>query len=206
MTRDELKQVLECLMLVSDRPLSRPRLAEAVPDAAAGEIEGAIEELREDYRRRGSGLQIVEVAGGGHFATRAEAAPAIRRMLKSKLSVRLSPPARETLAIVAYNQPISRSEVEAKRGVDSGHVMNKLLGRRLIKIAGRRETVGRPLVYVTTDDFLRYFGLKDLSELPALEELAPPETDQVAADASQMEADLPVGPPALPDSDTPTES
>jgi segregation and condensation protein B len=124
---------------------------------------------------------VIGVAGGFQIATRSEMAPWIRKLYKERLTVRLSSSALETLAIIAYKQPITRSEIEQIRGVEASGVMETLLERRLVKVVGRKETIGRPLLYGTTTEFLRQFGLKHLSELPDLQsyQLPPQNTDAV---------------------------
>jgi segregation and condensation protein B len=123
----------------------------------------------------------MEVAGGFQMATRPEMATWIRRLYKERLTVRLSPSSLETLSIIAYKQPISRSDIEQIRGVEVSGVMETLLERRLIKVVGRKETIGRPLLYGTTIEFLRHFGLKHLAELPDVNSMVPAETTPAAA-------------------------
>ncbi len=155
-------------------------------------VEQAIHELRLDYAERG--LQIIRIAGGYQMCTRPEYADFISALLKPE-RIRLSRAALETAAIVAYRQPVTQPEIESIRGVNSDAVLKTLLERNLIKQVGRRETVGRPILYATTDEFLNHFGLNDLSELPELAEPADPETEsenrQSRADepSSQEEAD-----------------
>ncbi|MBI3995955.1 MAG: SMC-Scp complex subunit ScpB [Nitrospirae bacterium] len=170
MEEHELTAVVEALLFVSGEPISLNRLAEVIEGADPDRIREALDRLRQNYDSAGRGLQIVEVAGGYQIATRSECAPWIRALEKIKTATRLSRSGLETLAIVAYKQPVTRGEVEAIRGVDSAGVLKTLLERRIVKIVGRREGLGRPMLYGTTTEFLQYFGLKDLSELPALKE------------------------------------
>ena len=170
MEEHELTAVVEALLFVSGEPISLNRLAEVMEGADPDRIHEALDRLRQNYDSAGRGLQIVEVAGGYQIATRSECAPWIRALEKIKTATRLSRSGLETLAIVAYKQPVTRGEVEAIRGVDSAGVLKTLLERRIVKIVGRREGLGRPMLYGTTTEFLQYFGLKDLSELPALKE------------------------------------
>jgi segregation and condensation protein B len=135
-----------------------------------GVVQGAIEALRESYMDRGSGLEIMEVAGGYQMRSVRRAAPYITRALGVR-PVRLSKAAVETLAIVAYRQPVARQEIEELRGVDCGGVLRSLVTRGLVKLAGRKDTPGRPLLYGTGQDFLQFFGLTDLSDLPTLRDL-----------------------------------
>src|SRR3989337_4118490 len=127
-------------------------------------------ELQHEYDRRLSGLRIVEVAGGFQIASRPELAQWIKRLRKVKQSSRLSKPSLETLAIIAYKQPIVKAEIEDIRGVDSAGVIKGLLDKRFVKIIGRKDLPGRPILYATTQEFLQYFGLKDISDLPTLQE------------------------------------
>jgi segregation and condensation protein B len=170
MEEHELTAVLEAILFVSGEPMSLEGLSEVLEGAEPDRIRQALEHLRRNYESAGRGLRIVEVAGGYQIATRSECAPWIRSLEKIKTATRLSRSGLETLAIVAYKQPVTRGEIEAIRGVDSAYVLKTLLERRIVKIAGRREGLGRPILYATTREFLQYFGLKDLAELPALKE------------------------------------
>jgi len=170
MEEHELTSVVEAVLFVSGEPMSLEDLSEVLEGTEPDRIRQALEHLRHNYDSAGRGLQIVEVAGGYQIATRSECAPWIRSLEKIKTATRLSRSGLETLAIVAYKQPVTRGEIEAIRGVDSAYVLKTLLERRIVKISGRREGLGRPILYGTTREFLQYFGLKDLSELPALKE------------------------------------
>jgi segregation and condensation protein B len=162
----ELDGALECFLFVSPEPVTPSQIAAVleIDERAARE---ALEGLRERYRSRG--LQVIRVAGGYQLCTRTEHAEAVSRFLRPPAQ-RLSRPALETLAVIAYRQPITQPELEAIRGVNCSGVVRTLLDRGLIVEKGRKETVGRPILYVTTDQFLKQFGLKDLTELPLLEE------------------------------------
>lgn len=192
MEEHELAAVLEAVLFVSGEPMTLEDLSEVLEGIEPDRIRMGLARLRENYESPGRGLQIVEVAGGYQIATRSECAPWIRSLEKIKTATRLSRSGLETLAIVAYKQPVTRGEIEAIRGVDSAYVLKTLLERRIVKIAGRREGLGRPILYGTTREFLHYFGLKDLSELPALKEFkevaeTPPEHEPIpepAGDAS----------------------
>lgn len=191
MEEHELTAVIESLMFVSGEPMSLDKLAEVLEGTDTDRIRGALDGLRQNYDAAGRGLQIVEVAGGYQIATRSECAPWIKALEKIKSATRLSRSGLETLAIVAYKQPVTRGEVEAIRGVDSAGVLKTLLERRILKIVGRREGLGRPMLYGTTREFLHYFGLKDLSELPALKEFKEvaetlPEHDPIHEPASEL--------------------
>jgi segregation and condensation protein B len=166
----ELKSAIEALLFVSGGPLSADRLKGIFEEATEEQIEAQIQTLRHEYDDRSAGIMLAEVAGGFQFATRPENAAWIRKFRSVKVSAKLSKPALETLAIVAYKQPLTRSEVEAVRGVNIGGIMRNLMERRLVKIVGKKDVPGKPMLYGTTPEFLQYFGLKDLSALPTLKE------------------------------------
>lgn len=166
----QLKSAIETLFFVSASPVSVERLEGIFEEAPREQIEAQIKALSGEYEDRHSGISLVEVAGGYQLVTRPEYASWIRKFKSVKLSSKLSKPALETLAIVAYKQPITRAEVEAIRGVNVGGIMRNLMERRLIKIVGKKDVPGRPMMYGTTSDFLQYFGLKDLASLPTLKE------------------------------------
>ncbi len=167
-----LKAAVEALLYVSDTPLSLKKIRDTLDDSGAGaeEIKTALLSIQEDFGSDGRGVRIAELAGGYQIVTRPEYAPYIKRLQKIK-PPRLSSPALETLAIIAYRQPIIRAEIEAIRGVSADGVLKTLLERRLVRIAGRQDVPGKPIMYATTAEFLQYFGLKDLSSLPSLREL-----------------------------------
>jgi segregation and condensation protein B len=161
---------LEALLFSSDQPLTPALLAESL-DSEPEQVQTALAELGESYTARGAGVELREIAGGWMLVTTAAQAEWVGRMLRGKRKMRLSRPALETMAIVAYKQPVTKTEIEAIRGVDSTGVLATLLERNLLTIKGRSKVVGRPLLYGTTPEFLDYFGLRDLSELPRPEEL-----------------------------------
>jgi segregation and condensation protein B len=167
-----LRAVVEALIFVSPTPLTARELGKVLPAVPKDEWLAAIEELRADYGRDGRGLQLVEVAGGFQITTRPEHNDYVRELLDPRSPSRLSIQALETLSVIAYKQPVTLPEVIELRGVKSGGVLKTLLEKRLIKIVGRKEVVGRPMLYGTTKDFLLHFGLKDLGELPRIEEFA----------------------------------
>jgi segregation and condensation protein B len=167
---DQLKAVVESLLFAAGEPVSLGRLAAALDDVPREELRRALTELGADCNREGRGVVLVEVAGGYQLRTAREHAGYVRRLLAAR-PPRLSRPILETLAIIAYRQPITRPEIEQLRGVDSGAVLETLLERSLVRIAGRKEAPGRPQLYATTADFLETFGLKDLDALPDLSEL-----------------------------------
>ncbi|MGC1455835.1 MAG: SMC-Scp complex subunit ScpB [Nitrospirota bacterium] len=166
----QLKSAIEALVFVSGNPLSLDRLKGIFEEATAEQIEAQVRLLQQEYIDRGSGLMLAEVAGGFQLATRPELFGWVRKFKTVRTTTRLSKPALETLAIVAYKQPITRSEVEAIRGVNIGGIMRNLMERRLVKIVGKKDVPGKPMMYGTSQEFLQYFGLKDLSALPTLKE------------------------------------
>jgi segregation and condensation protein B len=162
--------VVEALLFASDSPLSLSLLTETTgqdPKLLAQ----ALEDLRCKLDESGHGVQLTEMAGGYMITTREEHAPWIRSLLRGKRKARLSRAALEALAIIGYKQPVTRPEIEDIRGVDSGSALATLLERDMVTIRGRADVVGRPLLYATTQEFLTYFGLRDLTELPRPEEL-----------------------------------
>ncbi len=167
MSPDDLSRLLEALLFAAGEPLSMKDLVRTT-ETDTEAVHQALRVLRDRYAA-GSALQIVEIAGGFQMATRAEYAPAVGKLLAPHAN-RLSRPALETVTIIAYRQPCTQTEVEAIRGVASDAVIKTLLERELIREAGRKPTPGRPILYETTDAFLHYFGLADLSDLPALED------------------------------------
>jgi segregation and condensation protein B len=197
-----LRSAVEALLFSSDQPLTLTLLAEAL-DAPAERVSEALQELGADYKARESGVELREMAGGWIVTTTAEQHEWVARMLRGKRKMRLSRAALETLAIIAYKQPVTKSEIEAIRGVDSSGTLATLLERSLVTIKGRSTVVGRPLLYGSTGDFLNYFGLKDLTELPRPEELRalvaarePEQLEMLELDADGMPLSLGAGAPA----------
>lgn len=168
-----IKPILESLFFVSDSPVKLETLVEILPESSKEGILEGIRQIKAEYEEGSKGVELVEVAGGYQFRTKPEWAEWVQRLKKTK-AIKLSRSALETLAIVAYRQPIIRPAIEKIRGVDSGWVLRTLLERGLIKMMGRKEMPGRPIVYGTTKAFLELFGLNTLSDLPALKEIQPP--------------------------------
>jgi len=166
----ELKGIIEALLFVAGEPLSIDRIKTILEDADKKAIQAMLWEIQHEYDMRLSGLRILEVAGGFQIASRPELAQWIKRLRKVKQSSRLSKPSLETLAIIAYKQPLVKAEIEDIRGVDSSGVIKGLLDKHMIKIVGRKDVAGRPILYATTREFLQYFGLRDISDLPTLKE------------------------------------
>ena len=166
---ERLKAILESLLFAAGEPVNLAQLASVLDSVPRDDIRRALAEMATGYAAGGRGLVLEEVAGGYQLRTPKEHALYVRKLLAAK-PPRLSRPLLETVAIIAYRQPITRPEIEQLRGVDTGGVLETLLERRLVRIAGRKEAPGRPLMYATTSEFLEVFGLKDLQSLPDMEE------------------------------------
>ena len=167
---DDIKNIIESLLFVAQEPLTIDRLQKIITGAQSKELREALGELAADYETRQGGFYLNHVAGGYQIRTRPEYKEWIKRMLQPK-PLRLSKPALETLAIIAYKQPVIRSDVEHIRGVDCGGVLRVLLERKFIRVLGRKEIPGRPLIYATTKRFLEVFDLKTLKDLPTPKEI-----------------------------------
>jgi len=165
----QLKRIIEALIFASDSPLSAGKITRIVEGVSEKRVREVVRELNAEYEAHA--FEIVEVAGGFQLVTKADFYPWLKALQVNRRPSRLSRAALETLAIIAYKQPISRVEIDAIRGVNSEAVLGTLLRRNLITIKGRSTSVGRPLLYGTTEEFLRYFGLKSLNDLPTPEEL-----------------------------------
>ena len=181
---------LEALLFAADQPLSLARLCEVLEGVERLEVEAALDELEAQYAASERAFHLVRVAGGFQLTTKPEYAALVRRLYTGKRKVRLTKPALEALAIVAYKQPTTRPEVDAIRGVASGGVIETLLERNLVRIAGRSEGVGRPLLYATTTEFLEYLGLDTLADLPSLQELEALLNEREAQVRLEEEAEL----------------
>src|SRR5262249_19592568 len=167
----ELKAILEALIFASPEPLTLKAITKLLENEPKEDVANALAELRHDYERPG-GLELVEVAGGYQIVTRSDLHEWVRRLFQERSTQKLSVQSLETLAVIAYRQPITALEVGEVRGVNTSGVLNTLLERHLIKIVGRKRVVGRPFLYSTTRDFLIRFGLNDLSDLPKVEDMA----------------------------------
>jgi segregation and condensation protein B len=167
---ENIKAVIEALIFTSDAPLALEKICIILADVEKTEIKEAFEKLVSEYNERQGGIYLQEVAGGFQFRTRPELSLWVKK-LKSTKPHSLSPQAMETLAIVAYKQPIVKSEIESIRGVDVGAPLKGLLDKKLIRIVGRKDVPGKPIIYGTTKKFLEVFNLKDLLDLPNLREL-----------------------------------
>jgi segregation and condensation protein B len=167
---EEKVAVIEALLFASESPLTAERIAEVLVDTEKKEIGSLLDGLKREYGARGGGISLQEVAGGFQFRTRTDLAPWIRK-LKAGRPAMLSPAAMETLAVVAYRQPLVKSEIDRIRGVDASGALKGLLDKKIVRIVGRKDVPGKPIIYGTTRKFLEVFNLKDLSELPTLREL-----------------------------------
>lgn len=168
---DALQPIVEALIFASPEPLSLKALFKLLETEPREHVEAALSALREQYTRPG-GLQLVEVAGGYQIVTRPELHEWVRRLFHERTTQKLSVQALETLAVIAYRQPITAPEVAEVRGVNTSGVLTTLIERKLVKIVGRKQVVGRPFMYATTKEFLERFGLRDLNDLPKVEDMA----------------------------------
>jgi segregation and condensation protein B len=167
----DLKAIIEALIFASPEPVTLKALAKLLDTEPKEDIVAAIDALKQDYDRPG-GLQIVEVAGGYQIVTRPELHEWVRRLFHERTTQKLSVAALETLAVIAYKQPVTGPEVAEIRGVNTVGVLSTLMERKLVKIVGRKQVVGRPFLYGTTREFLQRFGLNDLSDLPKVEDMS----------------------------------
>ena len=186
--------VVEALLFASEAPVEAERIQEVLDLPSAGQARELVQMLVERLDGQGRALQIIEVGGGYRLVTRPEVAPWLVKLARSRTRSRLSRSALETLAIIAYRQPASRPDIDAVRGVTSEAVLDNLLDRRMVRIAGRKDSPGRPFLYETTRDFLVAFGLRDLADLPKVEgELVIPESPADAAPSQHEGGENPPG-------------
>jgi segregation and condensation protein B len=171
MATDQLKAIIEALIFASPEPLTPRSLFKVLSDEPKEDVQAALTALEQDYEQRGGGLHLVRVAGGYQITSRPELHDWMRRLFHERTTQRLSVPSLETLSVVAYRQPVTAAEITEIRGVNTSGVLSTLLERHLIKIVGRKNVVGRPFLYGTTREFLIRFGLKDLSDLPRIEDM-----------------------------------
>ncbi len=198
LSREDFKRIIETLLFITDRPLSAPKVNQVAEIGDLALTRDIIKEIQSDYVNAGSAVQIIEIGGGFQMSTKPEYGRWVRKLYNEKMSARLSPAALETLAIIAYKQPVTRAEIEVIRGVDISGPLEKLLDRGLVKIAGRKEVAGRPLVYATTEQFLRVFGLNHLSELPDMKTYATKGPKEIQSDLPFDQALPPVKDNILP--------
>jgi segregation and condensation protein B len=202
------KQVLEALLFASDAPVGLATLVEILDGPSAEEVANLLAELKHEYETTERGVALVEIAGGYQLLSRKECAPWIDRMLRTRRKTRLSRAGLETLAIVAYKQPITKTEIDSIRGVDSSGSLHTLLERNLVLIRGRSKAVGRPLLYGTTPEFLSYMGVNDVDDLPELKELGSvlEERERLHGDIETEVAGAPVDAGTPADAGVPVEA
>jgi len=169
---DNRKSAIEALLLASEKPLPLEKIREVLDNLPAQDTLKAIEDLKKEYEDTNRGIRIVEIAGGFRMTTAPGFAPFLKRLFKGRNAERLSKPALETLAIIAYKQPLTRGEIELLRNVNVDGVMKSLSDKNLIRICGRKKVPGNPYVYGTTRQFLEHFGLKSLADLPKIEDFS----------------------------------
>lgn len=177
MEKEQVKHIIEAMLFVSDKPLFVNEIKGVLEDVDVCQVKDTLAELAKEYEDTNRAFRIKEMAGGYQIVTNAALAPWLKKLYKTSGADRLTGPSLETLAIVAYKQPATKPEIEAIRGVNVDGVLKTLIEKSLVKIVGRRETVGRPILYGTTSEFLQYFGLNSLEELPKLEEFNITEKD-----------------------------
>jgi segregation and condensation protein B len=204
--RARLKLIIEALLFSTDRPVKASRLAEAAETRDGREARSLVLELRDEYDEQGRAFAVEEIAGGYQILSRTEYGPYVARMRSRQRQDNLSKAALETLAIVAYRQPITRAALEDIRGVGCGSMLRQLVDRRLLRVVGRADELGRPMLYGTTRQFLEAFGLKSLEDLPRRGQLAMPREAREAAEESQEpEAAAETGEGQPDDEETPSE-
>jgi segregation and condensation protein B len=192
MNYPNLSALLEAIIYLAREPISMEAIRKALPEVDPGELHRVLETLIEKYRAPEHGIEIREVAEGFRFSTKPEHHELLRKFIKSQIPpTRLSLAALETLAVIAYRQPATLPEIQEIRGVQASGVIKTLLDKKLIAAAGRKEVLGRPILYKTTRDFLIHFGLKDLSELPSMEEFEELIRNQAAVEEADQ-AELPL--------------
>jgi segregation and condensation protein B len=198
MNERDVKPILESVLFVAGTPLRFETLVEILPDLDPDAIRRGIQEIEADFGGDSRGVELVQVAGGYQFRTKPRWAAWVNRLKKVK-AVKLSRSALETLAIIAYRQPVIRPEIEQIRGADSGWVLRTLMEKGLVKMMGRKDLPGRPMIYGTTRAFLELFGLAAISDLPNLREVSPPLGEEEARETEEGKPSPPV--PALVESE-----
>ncbi len=216
---EQAKRVLEALLFASAKPVTAPEIRKVMKFLSLKEVEALIAQLKEEYARENRSFEVLEIAGGYEVATKKEFAPWIFKIELQKKAKQVTQSALETLSILAYKQPVTRAEIEELRGVDVSGVVNTLTERGLIKIVGKKEVPGRPFLYGTTEKFLEHFGLKNLQDLPNIEEiknlveksvkredlLGRPQIVDVPQETVSTGESLSEGTPEIPQPETPTE-
>lgn len=179
MEQSKIRSIIESLLLVQEKPLSIEKIKDIIQEPDTKEIREAMHHLLEEYQARNSGIQIIEIAGGYKYVTQPELTFWVEKLFKNPRPTKLSPSSLETLSIVAYKQPITRAEIDKLRGVDSSSIVYTLMQKKLIRISGKKDCIGQPFLYSTSDEFLKYFGLSDISEISLLHELQIENTQQL---------------------------
>jgi segregation and condensation protein B len=183
---DKIRSVIESLLFISGEPLGIERMAQTIPGVDKKELRAALEELAEEYAKQGRGIRIAEVAGGYQLETAKENSEFLARLIKTR-PIRLTKPSLETMAIIAYRQPVTRQEVDLIRGVDSSGVINTLLEFGFVQIVGRKDVPGRPFIYGTSKRFLEFFRLNSLGDLPSLDEFFAQAEERQAEESNLFE-------------------
>lgn len=179
MDKTELRRSVEALLFASEKPLSTEEIAEAFgDDVSAKDLRTALDELRDEYEEQRRGFRMYEIAGGFQLASAIDFAEVLKRFYQAREKKKMTPASLETLSVIAYRQPVTRADIEGIRGVNVDAAVKGLLEKGLIRIVGRKEVPGRPILYGTTREFLEHFGLKSLEELPPLSEYSLKDLDQ----------------------------
>ncbi|MFH1360341.1 MAG: SMC-Scp complex subunit ScpB [Candidatus Omnitrophota bacterium] len=188
---NHIKGIIEALLFIGEKPVMLEQIKDVIEGVSTSDIRLLINDLQQEYKDRKSGISIVEIAGGYQMLTNPDYAMYIKKFYRTRHKERLSKPSLETMAIVAYKQPVTRLDIELIRGVNSDGVVNHLCEKGLIKIAGRKDIPGRPYLYGTTKQFLEYFGLKTLSDLPKLEDFSSLQPAQELPDVASQDQEQP---------------
>ena len=188
LVKEDYKRIIENLLFITDRPLSAAKISQVAEVNNIQLTRDIIGQLQQEYADTARAIQIVELGGGFQMATKPEYGRWVRKLFNEKMTAKLSPAALETLAIIAYKQPVTRAEIEAIRGVDIVAPLEKIMERGLVKIVGKKDTPGRPLVYGTTEEFLRLFGLNKISELPEIKTFSNKGPKEIQGDLPFSEA------------------
>ncbi len=189
---EDIKSIIEALILASDAPLSIEKIGSVLQEVERDRILSVLQELVREYEERKGGFLLQEVAGGYQYRTRPDLSVWIKKLKGGKSSL-MSPAAMETLAIVAYRQPVVKAEIDKIRGVDAGGPLKKLLDKKLVRIVGRKDVPGKPILYGTTRKFLEVFNLKDLAELPTLQELKELQEElPTLQETNELQEELPI--------------
>ncbi|MCM8779689.1 MAG: SMC-Scp complex subunit ScpB [Candidatus Omnitrophica bacterium] len=183
MTNNTIKYVIEALLFTSDKPVMIEQIKNALDNLSPAEIRQALEELKSEYEQACRGIRLEEVAGGFQLITASDYAPFIKKFYKQRFTRRLSQQALETLAIIAYKQPVTKLQIDSLRNVDAAGIIDSLLEKNFIRITGRKDAPGRPFVYGTTKEFLEFFGLKSLEELPKIEDFGKQMPEEINLEA-----------------------